>query len=255
MAVVWLASYPRSGNTWLRFLLYNYLHGEVVESDDVNRRIPDIHKLALEEVVDRGELTLYKTHLAAGPNHPLIQRTRGFIYVLCHPRDVLISALNFMRMTGQFSGDDRTYAERFIQTMGEPAWTRLGYANWLGHVASWLAAAHNFPHAFLRYERLKADPMTELSAALRVLDMEVDEARLARAIEGASFERMRGLEDKESKAGDQSAVFSLRGGEDRALRHVRQGKTGQSLEPLGEGLDEVFDRRFEMILSLLGYPL
>ena len=45
MSIIWLASYPKSGNTWLRFLLYNYLFGEVRRSGDIARRIPDIHTL------------------------------------------------------------------------------------------------------------------------------------------------------------------------------------------------------------------
>ncbi|MFQ5508537.1 MAG: sulfotransferase domain-containing protein [Leptospirillia bacterium] len=255
MAVVWLSSYPRSGNTWLRFLLYSYLKGEAKHGEDVHRLIPDIHKIPRNELIDRGDLTLFKTHLMAGPNHPLMKRTKGFINVVRHPKDVLISSLNFMKTTGQFSGTDREFAESFIKSMGVPVWMNVGFGNWTGHVASWMAAAQRFPHAFLRYERLKLNPVDELRAAVRVLGVEMDEVRLEQAVEAASFENMRKLEAREASEGVKSTVFALREGSGRTRRHVHQGQTGQRLETLGEGLDEEFDRRFEAVLSLLGYPV
>src|SRR4051812_49396983 len=39
VGVVWIASYPKSGNTWVRFLLANYLAGPVSCSADVERAV------------------------------------------------------------------------------------------------------------------------------------------------------------------------------------------------------------------------
>ena len=52
-AVTWLASYPKSGNTWLRFLLYSYYYGSVTVSAQVAERIPDIHALEADALQER----------------------------------------------------------------------------------------------------------------------------------------------------------------------------------------------------------
>jgi len=45
LQITWLAFYPKSGNTWMRFLLYSYFYGNIDDSHEVGLRIPDIHAL------------------------------------------------------------------------------------------------------------------------------------------------------------------------------------------------------------------
>lgn len=44
MKIIWLASYPRPGNTFLRFLLYHYFFGKLESSTELESKIPDLHK-------------------------------------------------------------------------------------------------------------------------------------------------------------------------------------------------------------------
>jgi hypothetical protein len=259
--IVWLASYPKSGNTWLRFLLYHYLYGEITASADVERRIPDLHatgpdKLPQPDPAIAGGALLCKTHMVLGAHHPHLDRTAGFVYIARHPRDVLISDLNYVRMTApdsdQFS--DELYVSEFIRHMGSPAWQRLGVGTWPGHFASWLAGAARFPHVLIRYEAMKKDPVGPLERVLRLLGEDPDPARVAAAVEASSFERMRDLESRERAAGTPSAVFSINQTSlKRDRRFMREGATRQSLEPLGEDLARAFDERFREALGFLGY--
>jgi hypothetical protein len=259
--IVWLASYPKSGNTWLRFLLHHYLYGEVTASADVERRIPDLHatgpdKLPAPDPGVIGGTLLCKTHLALTPRHPHLERTAGFIYVLRHPRDVMMSDLNYVRMTAPDADEvtDELYVTEFIKHMGSPAWRRVGVGTWPEHVGGWLSAASRFPHVLMRYEVMKADPGAHLARALALLGETPDAGRVAAAVEASSFERMRDLEAKERAAGTESPVFSI---SERSLTRdrvfMRKGATSESLEPFGPELARAFDERFREVLGFLGY--
>src|SRR5882757_11182682 len=47
-SVVWIASYPKSGNTWLRFLICNLAFGPVESAAQLNQLAPDLHELREE---------------------------------------------------------------------------------------------------------------------------------------------------------------------------------------------------------------
>lgn len=259
--IVWLASYPKSGNTWLRFLLYHYLYGEVTASADVERRIPDLHATGPDKLpvpdpgIARGIL-MCKTHMCLGIRHPHLDRTAGFVYIARHPRDVLLSDLNYVRMTApdsdQFSDD--LYVREFIRHMGSPAWQRLGVGTWAEHVGSWLSGASGFQHVLIRYEDMKADPTGPLERVLRLIGETPDRGRVAAAVEASTFTRMRDLESKERAAGTPSTVFSINETSlQRDRRFMREGATRQSLDPLGADLARAFDERFREMLAFLGY--
>lgn len=255
--IVWLASYPKSGNTWLRFLLYHYLYGEVTDSDDVERRIPDLHETGAEGLKSDGDGPLLcKTHLALTPKHPLLDRTRGFVYILRHPRDVLLSNLNYFRMIvpKEEQLPDAELARQFIQHMGFPVWRNMGMGTWTDHLATWLGGAPRLPHVILRYEAMKADPAPHLERVVRFLGHKPDPERVAQAVEASSFERMRGLEAKERGAGKRRPVFSIT---DNSLktdrRFMHKGDSRQTLAHLGADIEAAFDARFADLLDLLGY--
>lgn len=259
--IVWLASYPKSGNTWLRFLLYSYLYGAPGASADVERRIPDLHhtgpdKLPAPDPGVLGGLQFCKTHLLFGPRHPHVGRTAGFVYIARHPRDVMISDLNYVRMTAPDAEkvSDALYVGEFIRHMGSPAWQRLGVGTWPEHVGSWLAGAARFPHVLVRYEDLKADPGGHLARVLRLGGEDPDGPRVAAAVEASSFERMRDLEARERAAGTVGPVFSISARSlARDRRFMRKGATRETLEGMGEDVGRAFDERFREVLGFLGY--
>ncbi len=45
MDIIWLASYPKSGNTFLRLLLYRYIYADTIDTKKIEKIIPDLHKL------------------------------------------------------------------------------------------------------------------------------------------------------------------------------------------------------------------
>ncbi len=121
MRVTWLASYPKCGNTWARFLIYQYHHGEATSSVQISQVIPDFHVEGQAQAAAAGRQDIIiKTHAQLTP------RTRGerYIYIIRHPRDVLLSCMHYMRVqsVGKLNKNvpDEQYARLFLKLGGDP---------------------------------------------------------------------------------------------------------------------------------------
>jgi hypothetical protein len=242
MQVIWLASYPRSGNTWLRFLLHNYIYGQVRESGDVNKSIPPIHRYQLNAGY-QGTI-LSKTHYAWSGSHPHRAQTLGFIYILRNPKDVLLSSHNYAALKGTTELNAEKFAQEFIRCGGVPAWQRQGFGTWMEHIAGWLAD-QRLPHLVLRYETMLENPQVCLRDLVRFLNLQIDEDRIARSVERSSFESLKKIERQEKESGVRNILFP--GSKDQAAKGVsfmHKGARGRSLAHIDPQLDQLFDRQF-----------
>ncbi|MFQ5508304.1 MAG: sulfotransferase domain-containing protein [Leptospirillia bacterium] len=256
MRIVWIASYPKSGNTWVRFLLYNYLYGEVTDSESVHQRIPSVHGEGKDKLTDPGDGPLLsKTHFMLSPKHPYVDKTAGFIYILRNPKDVLLSNLNFYKISSEEDISDEAYARDFINVMGVRHWRKMGMGSWVEHISSWLSATVSVPHVMLRYEEMKAAPEENLERIIRFLGKPVDAGRIADAVTRSSFDSMRAMETREREHGKAGAVFNIKGtaGTDTGKRFLNEGKSGQSLAHISPEVDALFDKRFGDVQRVLGY--
>lgn len=251
MKVVWIASYPKSGNTWVRFLLHHYLWGEPRSSLELNRRIPDLHRPS-GKIDTTGERLFVKTHFALTDALPYLAMTDRAVVIKRHPKDVLLSGMNYARLEGAGAPDGAAYARAFIEHGGDPAWDRMGFGTWAGHLESW-TETDRFPVLVTSYEALKADTARELHAMLEFVGETVDRSRLDRAVELSAFDRMRDIERKEKARGGESLFRGGRGSLARDAMFMNKGQTGQSLAPVGAGLDEAFDAAFGPALARHGY--
>ena len=254
MGIVWLASYPKSGNTWLRFVLYHLLYGPLDDSGQLNRRIPDMHRKAPYDPPESGPACA-KTHLMLSPGHPMLNQSERAIYVMRNPRDVALSALNFRRMTGSLPDQaaDADYLRAFIQAGGDPGWLQQRMGTWGQHVQSW-TTTDRFPVLTLRYEAIKASPAAEFARVVEFLGLDAGAEQIEQAVAASSFESMRSLEVKE-KERDQAGRLWV--GDAEAGRKGRyfmnKGLTGQRLDDLARGLDAAFDTAFREALRAAGY--
>lgn len=256
--IVWLASYPKCGNTWVRFMLYAVLHGPAQTSIEVTRKIPDLHRPLPFDPPD-GPFLPVKTHLMLTDRHPKLAETDRAIHVIRNPRDVALSALNYRRLsTGDAKAIDApAYLRSFIRGGGDPAWLGQGFGTWAGHAESW-RSTDRFPVLPVRYEDLKADPRAVLAAMLSFLDVDADDARVDGAVKAASFESMRAMEirEKQKKSKDPSTT-RLFIGDPNATRQgiyfINKGASNQSLDAVAPGLDSEFDRAFGEQAARFGY--
>jgi hypothetical protein len=252
MNLIWLASYPKSGNTWLRFFLYSYYYGIPVKSGDINEKIPDLHSnFRLDEHSDRR--VFCKTHFIHSAQHPYNEKTTGFIYILRHPKDVLLSNLNYFRLTGHTEIDAVRFAKDFIKSQGVPFWQRAGMGSWSEHAKSWLNYK-DVPYLVLKYETLRKDPRPCFSEVLEFLGEEGNSKKLELALQRSSFDNMKRLENKEKKRNKYSPVFwGNPSTTQQGLRFINKGGLNQTLEEIDPALDTLFDETFEDSLRKFGY--
>jgi len=256
MDIIWLASYPKSGNTWLASLIYNYVYGPLQSSGDVKKQILDIHDLAaqglvLNENAPRG--LICKTHFLFSAQHPHAHCTNAFIHLMRHPKDVLLSTLNFAKIEKINQHiNEKAFAENFIANMGVPKWQQFGYGNWAEHTSNWQSQREHFPHLFLTYESMKEDPHGNLEKIANFLNLPVDQEKIRAAVEASSFKRMRKMEEDDRKNKSSDSMFLTEDINENTF-FINKGLSGQTLAHLGEGLDEMFDEKFNEALSLFGY--
>ena len=95
--IIWIASYPKSGNTWVRFLLANMLFGHVKTSADIEAMVPDVHRAdEIKAQYHVGGTVFLKTHWALQDKMPQREKTAAAIHIVRHPLDVLRSHIDYM---------------------------------------------------------------------------------------------------------------------------------------------------------------
>lgn len=260
MGLIWLASYPKSGNTWLRFMLSAYLYGPPQASIAVAQRIPDIHR-PVPGQLPPADPEIVKTHYMLTDEHPRRNETAGAIHIMRNPRDVALSALNYRKLAGETANtiSEADYLTSFIQTRGDSDWLRIGFGTWADHARSW-TTTDRFPVLSLRYEQLKADPQSGLRAMIDFLNIDFDQDRFNAAIVASSFDAMRALEIREKqqlKAEKNPLDKRLFVGTSRATRKgvyfVNKGASGQSLAGISPKLEEAFIKAFAADMHAFGY--
>ncbi|TAN06107.1 MAG: sulfotransferase domain-containing protein [Rhodanobacteraceae bacterium] len=243
--ILWLASYPKSGNTWLRAFLANLVVdqstplkpnelSEYGEAEASAERYTEVSgrpstTLAAEElaalrlqvhalIAQRAQGTrLVKTHNFNGSfqGHPLVnwQVTAGAIYVVRNPLDVAVSMTHHFGVTVDAAvdrlGDDR------VVSINDTALASDFICSWSTHVKSWADMAERVPGKIivLRYEDLLERPAKNFAKAAKLIGLGKDKARVARAIAHARFQTLSALEKKHGfvETVDEKTNFFRRG--------------------------------------------
>lgn len=187
-----LVSYPRSGNTWTRFLIANLLHpDESISFANIETTIPDPVVLTRRQFALVPRPRLVKSHEYFDP------RYKKVIYIVRDPRDVLVSHYYFQLKKG-FIPDGYPmdqYVARFLSGDVDV------YGSWAENVASWLATRGNSTNfLLLRYEDMTIRPSEALGRVATFLGITAPPERLDRAVELSSVDRMRNLEKQDALA-------------------------------------------------------
>ncbi len=258
MGIVWLASYPKSGNTWMRFLLYSVLYAPPERSLDIAGKIPDVHR-PLPADVDMTGRVYAKTHFMYSDQHPRAAETEKAVLIIRNPRDVLFSALNYRRLSGLTTAQmsDASYARHFIGNQGDPEFKAQGFGTWAGHAESWINQ-DRFPVHLVRYEQLKSDTRAQLRAVLEFLEIDAIDDAIDRAIRASSFDAMRAMEirEKHQNAKDpkaKSLFVGTRQARQSGTYFMNAGKSGRSLRSISPDLERAFDKAFEEPMRDHGY--
>ncbi len=206
--ILWLASYPKSGNTWLRFFLSALIYGKSDNSAEITKNIPEIGSGSNDEAYNRSGFTLVKTHCPYKDLEPLHDRTRGFIYIVRNPLDVILSSYNYhhLQLVAPIDIPEPDYRLRFVRHFlkngAYDIWLELGYGTLRDHVKNWtVSAAEIHPHLIIRYEDMLTTPIIVATAIDSFLKLNKTREELQAALDFASFKNMRNMEDREIKEG------------------------------------------------------
>lgn len=227
---VFLVSYPRSGNTWVRFLLSNvikYETGDPIDFHTVHTVIPDYERPDQRGLIDAlPEPRIFKSHARYTAHYPRV------IYLIRDGRDVAVSYYDYLNKRGQFDG---TLAEFLVAK-------DLPFGTWHKHVQSWLGRKHETNLLLVRYEDLLDDARQELERMVHFVGLAATAEQLAYAVEASSFTQMRGIEEtKGRRYGDPTYQF------------VRRGAAGGWKDHLDERSRAILKARANTLLCELGY--
>jgi hypothetical protein len=236
-----LVSYPKSGNTWVRFLLANLIYpNEAVGFANINRLLPSPDALSRRFLKKLPRPRILKSH------EPYDRRYQKVIYLVRDPRDVVISEYHFNLKKRYIDPDVslEEFSKRFLRGETTP------YGSWWEHAASWIAPRQGNP-AFLlvRYEDLLADSIGETRKIAQFLDISADDERLRKAVERSSANRMRELEKQQADQWTGTKNTRLE------IPFVRAAKSGGWKEALPTPLAEQIEAAWAPLMKFLGYEL
>ncbi|WP_343520212.1 sulfotransferase domain-containing protein [Sphingomonas sp.] len=217
--VTLLASYPKCGRTWYRFILASYLNdlrqqGQIdltsmfglVPNYDLDRvrGIPAFYRREAEVRLPLIAATHLTPHQLAADGCPVM-------FMVRNPHDVVVSSYFHLKHHKQsYAGE----IEAFVRD------ERHGLPSFVRYLNSWGDAMHWHPHQVVAYERLSAAPVEATIATLEFLDLPVERELVERAVAAASFEKLRRMEQVQGVPGreyDRSNADASR---------MRRGKVG-----------------------------
>ncbi len=272
--LTWLAAFPKSGSTWLRFILHHLLHGPPARSADVNARLPSVHdddaSLWRPAVGGAGGVVL--THLRRPTHRKMLPDGDALIILTRHPLDVMASAMSFFALTqlggalerGGLRPEDarpehadqlaNAALQHVLRTGTLPAHSKLGYGSWGENVGSWLGLLGARPGLLLRFEDLKRAPLPELRRLCAFLGRPVTDDRLTEVIAATDVGAMRGQQEREIAAGERGRFYNPdhQAGYRVGLRFVRAGGLGAGMG-LPAPVRSALCQRFSAEMAVLGY--
>lgn len=237
-----LVSYPRSGNTWARFLIANLLFPDrEVNFLNIDLLIPDVLNINRRTLAKVPRPRLIKSHEYFDPQYKKI------IYIVRDPRDVAVSYYYFY-LKQRFIPDRypiEQFIERFVSGSIDPE-----YATWGEHVRSWLATWQGRSgFLFLKYEDMQVDPAGELAKVAAFLEIPNDSAGLTRAVRLSIADRMRELEKR-----DEGRWIGTRA-KRKDIRFVRGATVGGWRTSLRMEDVAAIERQWGALMKFLGYGL
>jgi hypothetical protein len=257
-SVVWIASYPKSGNTWVRFLICNLILGPQDSAAALNRLVPDVHEVG-EPRRPLPPRLLMKTHYQFSDQMPLAAESAGAIYVVRNPVDVMLSNFHYYGRSGAGDTDSSSaleaYVNRFLSAGGEPRWAQLGMGRWEDNVRSWIGTPRPFPVLALRYEDFVADAMTQAERVQNFLGLRCSMDEVAAAVAASSFERLRAIEEADISSGKEGIFYKpyLRPSIETGQRFMRAGRSGEGARMLTHGQLQRMSAVFGTTMHSCGY--
>ena len=238
---IFLVSFPKSGNTWTRFLLANLRFPEQPATfANIDRLIPDPTGTTKRDFDRMPRPRIIKSHECFDPRYPRV------IYIVRDPRDVVVSQYHYHRKIRRIADDSpmEKFVTRFL------AGETCPHGSWGQNVVTWLATRQEESRfLLLRYEDMVADTAGGLAKVVAFLNLSVSPEQIAQAVERSSADRMRKLEKT------QTDLQGLTRGSRKDLSFVRAARSGGWRSDLPASLAGRIEAAWGPLMRYLGYEL
>ena len=278
---VWLASYPKSGNTLIRSMLAAYFFSkDGVYDFDLIKNIKQFPKSALfermgidikneKEVLKnyirvqetfnkKNSLQFLKTHsyLFNIDNNPFtdLNNTIGVIYIVRDPRNVVSSWAKFSSKTPEEAADIMIESYRFGGNMNKLDKSLVYMGTWNGNFNSWKSFKDLRRYLLIKYEDLIEDRDSEFRKILKFLcnlqgvKFQIDQKKFKNVIESTGFERMQKLEKEQ---GFSESKIDLKTGE--KIPFFNLGPKNDWKKLLDPKIKEKIEKAFKKEMTELNY--
>ena len=277
--IVWLASFPKSGNTWFRILLGNLaakdagpadinnleerggiassrhefeaatmLDSGLLSHDDIDALRPRVYALLARDVETTRWIKVHDAYTHTPDGEPLLGQNvaRAAVYLVRDPRDVAVS----------LSHHNSTSIDNAIALMNRRDGTFCGgrnglapqlrqkLAGWSGHVASWRGQT-DVPLHLLRYEDLRAATADCFAQALTFAEQVAPMADVERAVRHADFDELR-RQETEKGFGERMS---------RTAPFFRAGRVGGWRDVLSREQVAAIEQCHGSMMAELGYEV
>ena len=267
--IVWLASYPKSGNTFVRSMLASYFfskdglydfsliknikqfpHGGLFEKLGINiKNQSEVinNYIKVQDIINKSEsIQFFKTHSFFFDKFTNLNNTLGVIYIVRDPRNVIISFSNFMNMS----------MEETLKFMTKGKGDGLSWIeNWSKNYKSWKIFQKHQKYLLIKYEDLIQKPDVIFFEILEFINklqnkskIIIDENKFKNTIKSTSFSNLQKLEKekgfpeahKDQNTGKITPFFSL-------------GSKRDWTKSLDENIILELEKNFNQEMKELGY--
>ena len=239
--IFWLASYPKSGNTWLRTLISSYYYSkDGIYTDNIIKKIGQFPEkrhftefeydqnivtdttrfwLQAQKNINKDkQLRFFKTHNAFGAlnNQSFTNKENsiGCIYIVRDPRNVITSLKNHYEMNDEQALKWMTNEKQFIydvQNLEKDGYSDFQFiSSWVTNYKSWIVQKQ-IPFKLIRYESLLNETYAVFKDIIEFINKtsginkKIDKERLKNSVQSTSFNK---LKDNEKKHGFSEAILS-----------------------------------------------
>jgi len=242
-----LVSYPKSGNTWLRFLLAQYMTNQPLDFYTIEKVIPDIHENSDRKLLKIKNPRILKSHQTYHSDYPRV------IYIVRDPRDVAISFYYWQKKVGMLAKYGADFSLQDYLKHGFVESEKMGIISWAKHVDSWISHADVLGKHLLiiRYEDIEKEPSNVLRKVIDFVGFNIDDVVINHAVNWSQADKMRQAEGVTAASIMPDRILKWLNKE--RIPFVRKGKSGQWRDMFDAELQNVYWTQFGKWMEQFGY--
>ena len=257
--IVWLASYPKSGNTWFRVFLHNLFSesdepvhineldktpiassrmlfddtaginaSDLTQTEIMNLR-PEVYRQVSREATELQFMKVHDAWTLNPENEPLFpaDATRAVIYMIRNPLEVIISFAHHSSIPIQQSVENLNNLQYGFCTKQNKLYNQLrqNLLDWSEHVLSWTERS-GLPLYVIRFEDMLSDAFKTFSGTLEFLELDYGREQIEKAIRNSDIKILQKQEKRDGfKEKAQQAESFFRNGHNKTWKDLLDHET------------------------------